>query len=101
MGVGKKVFNIVSRGIEESISKPCKTTKRQKLAAVLMCLKLGNSYEAICALFDIHRSTLSRWFDEVIYATSCLSEGAIIWWDKENIKSRLPKQCRYEVMQFP
>ena len=97
MGVSKKVFNIVYRGIEESISKPSKSTKRTKFAAVLMCLKLGNSYAAISALFDIDQTTLSRWFDEVIYATSSLSEAAIVWWDRDKVQARMPKQCRYKL----
>ena len=68
--------------------------KRNKLAAVLMCLKLGNSYEAISALFGIHRTTLSDWFDEVIYSTAMLSEGAVVWWDKDKIQARMPEECR-------
>ena len=94
MGVERKVFNIVYHGIKDSIGQPDKTTKKVKLAAVLMLLKLGNSYEAIAALFDIHRTTLSRWFDDVIYATSMLSEGSVIWWDKEKVQTRMPKECR-------
>ena len=94
-GTDIKTFNFLSEGIEDDITKPKDCDKREKLAAVLMCLKLGNSYEAIGALWNVHPNTISNWFQQVIAATAKLSIGAIHWWTKEEVQSTMPPECKY------
>ena len=60
-----------------------------------MCLKLGNSYEAIAALHNIHPTTLANWFADVIEATAKLSVPTITWWSKAQVQSTMPESCRY------
>ena len=81
-------------GIEADITKPRDLEKKDKFAAVCMCLKLGNSYEAIGALCNVHPNTISNWFGEVIQATAVLSIGAINWWSREQVQANMPEECR-------
>ena len=87
-------FNFVLEGIEDDIKKPKDMEKKDKYAAVSMCLKLGNSYEAIGALFNVHPNTISNWFGECIQATAKLSIGSINWMTREQVQSNMPAECR-------
>ena len=94
MGMDRKTFNFICEGIEDDIIQPKRVRKKDKIAAVLMVLKLGNSFEAIGALFDVTSTTISRWFDDVIKETAKLSVNAINWWPKERIQATMPEECR-------
>ena len=90
----KDTFRLVFDGIEHGLKKPKFNKQTDMLAAVFMVLKLGNSFEAIAALFNIHLTTLSRWFSQVIALTAELSKGAINWWTRSQVQATMPEACR-------
>ena len=91
----KNTFNLIYDGTHEKIKEPRRVRKRDKLAAVFMVLKLGNSFEAIGALYDVCSTTMSRWFNECIQQTADLGLGAINWWSRDQVQATMPDECRY------
>ena len=100
LGMDKNTFNVVYLGIKDDMIESKVVRKKDKIAAVFMVLKLGNSFEAIGALYDVHVSTISRWFGEIIELTNKLSVGAINWWTREQVQARMPEECRYWHLAF-
>ena len=94
-GCDSNTFNYILEGISEDLKKSSVVELKQKVAAVFMCLKLGNSYEAIAALHNIHPTTLANWFADVIEAAAKLSVPTITWWSKAQVQSTMPESCRY------
>ena len=100
LGMDKNTFNVVYLGIKDDMIESKVVRKKDKIAAVFMVLKLGNSFEAIGALYDVNATTISRWFGEIIELTNKLSVGAINWWTREQVQARMPEECRYWHLAF-
>ena len=93
-GVDTKLFLLLEMGISDSIKKSYVLRKRDKLATTLVLLKLNPSHEAVGALFCVDPTTIASWFDEIIHALSQISKNGILWWPKDQIQARMPKQCK-------
>ena len=99
-GCDRKTFSLILEGIVDELKKSTVVELKQKVGAVFMCLKLGNSYEAIAALHNVHPTTLSNWFGDVIAATAKLSIGTINWWSKGQVQENMPPDCKYEITKI-
>ena len=76
--VDTKLFRALELGIENSISKSNLVRKRDKLATTLMMLKLNPSFTAVSSIFAVDPTTISTWFDEIIFALAELSKYGIL-----------------------
>ena len=68
----------------------CKITKENRLLIFFFKLKTGLSYSAIGVLFQVHRSTVSRIFLNILKYLSSALRNSIKWYDKDEICLHLP-----------
>lgn len=64
--------------------------KENRLLLFLMKMKLGISFSALGALFNVHRTTASKFFFQILTGLTEKTKTWIFWPSKESVKKNLP-----------
>ena len=91
-GTHKTVFQFLLHRIGENIVDSPRSLKREeKLALVLVKLKMNVRFTNLAAMFDINMNLARSIFDQCLLALRWTVEGFIVWFEKNTIRARLPR----------
>ena len=94
-GTHKPVFQFLLYRIGDKIADDPKSLKREdKLALVLVKLKMNVRFVNLAAMFDIGKDRVRKVFNQGLLALKSTVECFIIWFDKGTIRARLPRDFR-------
>ena len=94
-GTHKPVFQFLLYRIGDKILDDARSLKREeKLALVLVKLKMNVRWINLAAMFDIGHDKVRHVFNHCLKALKSTVEGFIIWFDKDTIRARLPREFR-------
>lgn len=92
LGITENHFDFIFALIKDSLREPKNSCRpKDKLVVTLMILKTGLTFEAVSAFFCVTAVTISRWFEETIYAFAEISKAGVYWLPKEQVQARMPK----------
>lgn len=87
-GTTFKVFNLLISFIPTSSNSSI--TKENRLLIFLLKIKLGITYSAISAIFNINPTTVTRIFYNILYALANQTKNFIFWPDKRTVSNTMP-----------
>lgn len=89
-GVTQSVFNTLADVLNEGYKPKGGFGLRDNVLIFLMRLKLGVSYSILGGIFDIHRTTVQRIFEDVLVHLHHRTNFMLFWPSREQIAENLP-----------
>ncbi|GBP33311.1 hypothetical protein EVAR_30899_1 [Eumeta japonica] len=72
-------------------SKKCKVSIKNRLLIFLMKMKTGLTFSALSVLFGVHRTTVSRIFQLILYDLTSATANLVFWPDKATVRATTPE----------